>query len=112
MILGEMSTSRLLSPSRFSHVSASFSLLLLRGVPEAHLEGHGIPIMVVEEVIEIFMVSLASRNLDATDIRWVLRNYLPALFFLPAFSIVERISEGERNCGDSAGVIFLYCTGR
>lgn len=101
-----------------TRIPASFSVLRLRRVLEAHLEGRGIPIMVVEEVIEIFMVSSASRNFDATDIHWscviIYRH-----FFLPAFSIFGRIRR-RKETSDAArekprrfeGVIFLYCTGR
>lgn len=81
---------RVFSLLRASRIFASFSLLLLQGVPEAHLEGHGIPIMVVEEVIEIFMVSSASRNFDATDIHWSC-----VIIYQHFFTCLLSLSSGE-----------------
>lgn len=95
-------------------IALSFSVLLLRGVPEAHLEGRGIPIT-VEEVIEIFMVSSASRNFDATDIHWSCVIICLRSFFscpLP-LSSGESAKEREREREAAAirqEVIFLYCT--
>lgn len=96
-------------------IALSFSVLLLRGVPEAHLEGRGIPIT-VEEVIEIFMVSSASRNFDATDIHWSCVIICLRSFFLARFLYLranQRRRERERETSDAAirqEVIFLYCT--
>lgn len=101
-----MSTSRLPSSSRSWHHALSFSVLLLRGVPEAHLEGRGIPIT-VEEVIEIFMVSSASRNFDATDIHWscviiCLRSFFLARFLYLRANQRRRERERERATSDTA----------
>lgn len=94
-------------------IALSFSVLLLRGVPEAHLEGRGIPIT-VEEVIEIFMVSSASRNFDATDIHWSCVIICLRSFFLARFLYLRANQRRrERETSDAAirqEVIFLYCT--
>lgn len=96
-------------------IALSFSVLLLRGVPEAHLEGRGIPIT-VEEVIEIFMVSSASRNFDATDIHWSCVIICLRSFFLARFLYLRanqrrrererRVTQRERSRSDSTGSNF------
>lgn len=107
--------SRVLSLLRASRVAPSFFLWLLPGVPEAHLEGRGIPIT-VEEVIEIFIVSSASRNFHATDIHWSCV-IICSCFFSCVLPLSSGESAKEKETSDAArekrqGIIFLYCTGR
>lgn len=85
-------------PPRVFSLSASLPPSCFLGECQKHTSKDAeYPIMVVEEVIEIFTVSSASRNFDATDIPRSCVIIYQHSFFLPACSIFGRISEEERE---------------
>lgn len=103
-----------------SLVRASRLFLPLASSRSARSTPRGIPIIAVEEVIEIFIVSSASRNFNATDIRWSCVIIDQHFFFLTCFLYLranqrqrkKRVTQRERSCSDSTGSNFplLYRT--
>lgn len=87
-----------MSTSRVFSLSASLPPSCFLGECQKHTSKDAeYPIMVVEEVIEIFTVSSASRNFDATAIPRSCVIIYQHSFFLPACSIFGRISKEERE---------------